>query len=336
MKKNIVLTGDRPTGPLHLGHYVGSLLNRLHLQEKYQQFVMLADVQALTDNFDNPEKIRQNIFEVTCDYLAVGIDPSKTTIFIQSYIPQIAELTIFYLNLVTENRLKRNPTLKSEILQKGYGDNLTMGFLIYPISQVADITFLRANLVPVGEDQLPMIEQTNEIVRAFNRTYQTDVLIEAEAIISPVPRLPGTDGKNKMGKSLGNAIFLSDTADEIVKKVRSMYTDPDHLKISDPGKIEGNTVFSYLDVFDPDKAEVERLKEHYQRGGLGDVVLKRRLTDVLDTILKPIRDRRKEFYSNKDYVYKILEEGTRHTEDLARERMKMIRKAMKINYFDNY
>jgi len=336
MKQTIVLTGDRPTGPLHLGHYVGSLINRLDLQEKYQQFVMIADVQALTDNFDNPEKISQNIFEVACDYLAVGIDPSKTTIFIQSYIPQIAELTIFYLNLVTENRLKRNPTLKSEILQKGYGDNLSMGFLVYPISQVADITFLRANLVPVGEDQLPMIEQTNEIVRAFNRAYQTDVLVEAEAIVSPVPRLPGTDGKNKMGKSLGNAIFLSDTSDEIAKKVRSMYTDPGHLKITDPGKIEGNTVFSYLDVFDTDKSEVERLKEHYQRGGLGDVVLKRRLVDVLENLLKPIRDKRQEYYSNKDYVYKVLEEGTKQTRVLAVTRMNEIRRAMKINYFRNF
>lgn len=336
MKQNIVLTGDRPTGPLHLGHYVGSLLNRLDLQEKYKQFIMIADVQALTDNFDNPQKVSQSIFEVACDYLAVGIDPAKSTIFVQSYIPQIAELTIFYLNLVTENRLKRNPTLKNEIKQKGYGENLTAGFLVYPISQAADITFLRANLVPVGEDQIPMIEQANEIVRTFNRIYQTDVLIEAEAIISPVPRLPGIDGKNKMSKSLGNAIFLSDSADEIVKKVRSMYTDPEHLKITDPGKIEGNTVFAYLDVFDADKTEVERLKEHYQRGGLGDTVLKRRLTDILETLLQPIRDRRKEYYSNKDYVYKILEEGTRKTRDLAQQRLVAIKQAMKINYFENF
>lgn len=333
MKKNIVLTGDRPTGPLHLGHYVGSLMNRLTLQEKYQQFVMIADVQALTDNADNPEKISQNIFEVACDYLAVGLDPSKTTIFIQSCIPEIAELTIFYLNLVSENRLKRNPTLKNEIQQKGFGENLNMGFLVYPISQAADITFLRANLIPVGEDQLPMIEQANEIVRSFNRIYQTDVLVEAEAIISHVPRLPGTDGKNKMGKSLGNAIFLSDSADEVVKKVRSMYTDPYHLKITDPGKVEGNTVFDYLDVFDPNKAEVEELKAHYQRGGLGDVVLKRRLADILEHLLKPIREKRQEFYNNKDYVYKILKEGTTYTQDLARERMREIKRAMKIDYF---
>jgi len=336
MKKSIVFTGDRPTGPLHVGHYVGSLLNRIELQKKYEQFVMIADVQALTDNFDKPEKVSQNIFEVACDYLAVGIDPLKTTIFIQSYIPQIAELTIFYLNLVTENRLKRNPTLKNEIQQKGYGENLTMGFLTYPINQAADITFLRANLVPVGEDQLPLIEQTNEIVRAFNRIYQTDVLIEAEAIISSVPRLPGTDGKNKMSKSLGNAIFLSDTTDEIERKVRGMYTDPGHLKVSDPGNIEGNTVFAYLDVFDPNKAEVEKLKAHYQQGGLGDVVLKRRLADILENLLRPIRERRQEFYSDKDYVYKILKEGTQKTQDLANERMKEIKRAMKINYFENF
>lgn len=335
MKQKIVLTGDRPTGPLHLGHYVGSLENRVVLQKDHKQFVMIADIQALTDNFDNPEKISQNIFEVACDYLAVGIDPTKTTIFIQSYIPQIAELTMFYLNLVSENRLKRNPTLKNEIQQKGYGENLTMGFLVYPVNQAADITFLRANLVPVGEDQLPIIEQTNEIVRAFNRIYDTDVMVEAEPIISHVARLPGTDGKNKMSKSLGNAIFLSDSSDEISKKVRSMYTDPEHLKISDPGKIEGNTVFAYLDVFDKDKAEVERLKEHYQKGGLGDVALKRRLTDILEALIGPIREKRREFHENRDYVYNILEAGTDYTKALAANRMNEIKTAMKINYFEH-
>lgn len=274
-QEKIVLTGDRPTGPLHLGHYVGSLINRIELQDKYKQFVMLADIQALTDTFENPQKVRENILEVALDYLAVGIDPTKTTIFIQSMIPQIAELTIFYLNLVTVSRLRRNPTVKAEIKQKGFGENVTAGFLMYPIHQVADITIVKGNLVPVGEDQLPMIEQTNEIVRTFNRMYKTNVLVEAKPLISAVPRLPGIDGKAKMSKTLGNAIFLSDPADVVVEKVMKMYTDPDHIHVSDPGKIEGNVVFTYLDVFDPDKEKAQELKRHYQRGGLGDVTVKK-------------------------------------------------------------
>lgn len=328
-----VLTGDRPTGPLHLGHYVGSLANRIILQETHNQFVMIADVQALTDNFANPAKIRENVFQVACDYLAVGIDPKKTTIFIQSCIPQIAELTIFYLNLVTVNRLRRNPTLKAEIQQKGFGENLTAGFLVYPVSQAADITFVKAELVPVGEDQLPMIEQTNEIVRSFNRTYNTNILVEAKGLIPKIARLPGTDGQAKMGKSLGNAIFLSDPKDILVKKVMSMYTDPDHIHVSDPGKVEGNPVFSYLDAFDPDKQEVENLKNHYKRGGLGDVVLKKRLIEVLENFLDPIRKRRAEFEKDQPYVHKILKEGTEQTEAIAAQTMREVREVMHLNYF---
>ena len=292
-EKKIVLTGDRPSGPLHLGHYVGSLENRVLLQEKYTQYIMLADVQALTDNYEHPEKVRQNVLEVTLDYLSVGIDPHKSTIFIQSQIPEIAELAIFYFNFVTVNRLKRNPTVKNEIAQKGYGESVTVGSLTYPIHQVADITFVKANLVPVGEDQLPMIEQAHEIVRAFNRTYKTSVLVEPEAVIAKVSRLVGTDGKAKMSKSLGNAIYLSDDADTVAKKVMSMYTDPDHIHVNDPGKVEGNAVFTYLDVFDQDKQEVARLKKHYMRGGLGDVVLKKRLIEILNNFLDPIRAREK-------------------------------------------
>lgn len=329
----IVLTGDRPTGPLHLGHYVGSLANRLILQEEHRQFVMLADIQALTDNFENPQKVSDNVFQVTCDYLAVGIDPNKTTIFIQSCIPEIAELTIFYLNLVTVNRLQRNPTLKTEIQQKGYTDNLTAGFLVYPVSQAADITFIKAELVPVGEDQLPMIEQTNEIVRSFNRIYQTNVLVEAKAMVPKIARLPGTDGKNKMGKSLGNAIFLSDSSDVLVKKVMSMYTDPDHIRVEDPGKVEGNTVFYYLDAFDPDHNKVQELKEHYMRGGLGDVKLKKYLIDVLENFIGPIREKRKEFENNKDYIYSILKNGTNKTREIAQVNIKQVKEAMKLNYF---
>lgn len=332
-KSTIVLTGDRPTGPLHLGHYVGSLANRLTLQEKYKQFIMIADVQALTDNFDNPEKVRASVLEVTYDYLAIGIDPSKSTIFIQSCIPQIAELTVFYLNLVTVNRLRRNPTVKAEMAQKQIEENVTAGFLTYPVSQAADITVVKASLVPVGEDQLPMIEQTNEIVRAFNRIYKTDVLIEAEALVPKIARLPGTDGQAKMGKSLGNAIFLSDPTDVISKKVMGMYTDPNHLKVSDPGNVDGNPVFDYLDAFDPDIQKVQELKEHYKRGGLGDVTLKKYLITVLENFLSPIRERRKEFEKNKDYVLSILKTGTAHTCDVASDTMKQVKQAMLLDYF---
>jgi len=330
----IALTGDRPTGPLHLGHYVGSLLNRLVLQETHSQYVMIADVQALTDNFDNPEKVRDNVFEVACDYLAVGIDPAKSTIFIQSMIPEIAELTIFYMNLVTIARLQRNPTVKTEIQQKGLGDRLTAGFLCYPISQAADISFIKAEVVPVGEDQLPMIEQANEIVRSFNRIYHTDVLVEAKALVPKIARLPGTDGQAKMGKSLGNALFLSDPVDVVAKKVMSMYTDPNHVRVSDPGKIEGNTVFAYLDVFDPRVREVEELKEHYQRGGLGDVVLKKRLIEVLEAVISPMRAKRDAYKNDPGYVFSVLKEGTLKTRGAAAITMKEIRQVMKLDYFE--
>src|SRR3989344_1579203 len=286
--KEIVLTGDRPTGPLHLGHYVGSLATRLELENKYEQYVMIADVQALTDNFENPEKVRNNVLQVGLDYLAVGLDPRKSIFFIQSMIPQIAELTVFYLNLVTVSRLERNPTVKTEIKDRGFERSLPAGFLTYPVSQAADITIVKGTLVPVGEDQLPMIEQTNEIVRSFNRMYKADVFPEAKALISNVPRLPGTDG-TKMSKSAGNAIALGASSDEIKKMVMSMYTDPNHVRVEDPGKVEGNVVFTYLDLFDSNKQEVAELKAQYQKGGLGDVKLKRRLIDLLDAFIAPIR-----------------------------------------------
>lgn len=334
-QKVVVLTGDRPTGPLHLGHYVGSLVSRLALQDQpeYKQYVMLADAQALTDNYEHPEKVRHNVFEVTLDYLAIGLDPSKTTIFIQSLIPEIAELTIFYLNLVTVSRLRRNPTIKSEIEAKGFGESIPAGFFMYPVSQAADITVVKAHLVPVGEDQLPMIEQTNEIVRSFNNIYKTHVLVEAKALVPTIGRLPGTDGRAKMGKSLGNSIALSDPQDVIVQKVRSMYTDPDHLHVSDPGKIEGNTVFTYLDAFDPDKEEVERLKEHYQRGGLGDMTVKKRLTEVLDALLTPMRERRAQFVREPEYVMSVLQQGTAATREVAQQTMQEVRQAMCLDYW---
>lgn len=330
-QKEIVLTGDRPTGPLHLGHYVGSLANRLELQEKYQQYVMIADVQALTDNFENPEKIRKNVLEVGLDYLAIGLDPQKTTFFIQSMIPQIAELTVLYLNLVTVSRLERNPTVKTEIKDRNFERSLPAGFLMYPVSQAADITVVQGTLVPVGEDQLPMIEQTNEIVRSFNRIYKCDVLKEAKALISNVPRLPGTDG-TKMSKSAGNAIALGASPDDIKKMVMSMYTDPDHIRVEDPGKVEGNVVFTYLDLFDPDKAEVQRLKEQYRAGGLGDVKLKRRLIDLLDAFIAPIRERREQLAKDPNYVMNVLLEGTQKTLHVAEQTMYDVRKAMLLDY----
>jgi len=332
MKKEIILTGDRPTGPLHLGHYVGSLQNRVRLQNEHTTFVMLADLQAMTDNVDNPQKVRENVLQVAYDYLAVGIDPKKTTIFIQSLISQISELTIIYLNLVTVNRLKRNPTVKTEIKQKGYGENVTAGFLMYPVHQAADITVVGGTLVPVGEDQLPIIEQTNEIIRRFNFLYKTDLLKEAKGLVSKIARLPGTDGKTKMSKSLGNAIFLSDDPDTVAKKVMSMYTDPNHLRVQDPGKVEGNTVFSYLDMFDPDKAQVESLKQQYQKGGLGDVALKRRLIDVLNNLLEPIRERRKIFEKDPAGVMKILLGGSEKTRAVAEQTMQAIRKVLRLDY----
>jgi len=329
--KEIVLTGDRPTGPLHLGHYVGSLQQRLILQEKYKQYIMLADIQALTDNFEHPEKVRENVLQVALDYLSIGIDPNKSTIFIQSLIPQIAELTIFFLNLVTVSRLKRNPTVKEEIKQKNFGERLPAGFLTYPVSQAADITIVKGSIVPVGADQLPMIEQTNEIIRSFNRIYKK-VFPEAEALISAVSRLPGTDGKAKMSKSLGNAIFLSDSDDIVVQKVMSMYTDPAHIHVGDPGKIEGNVVFIYLDIFDPNKQEVTQMKEHYSRGGLGDVIVKKRLIEVLNSFLDPIRARRNIFAQDPQAVMEIVFEGTQKTGAVAEKTMQEVREAMHLDY----
>lgn len=333
MATEIVLTGDRPTGPLHLGHYVGSLINRVQLQEKYQQFILLADMQALTDNYENPEKVRANIMEVACDYLAVGIDPKKSTIFIQSMIPQIAELFVIYLNLVTVNRLQRNPTVKAEIQQRGFGESLPAGFFVYPVHQAADITIVKGTIVPVGEDQLPMIEQTNEIVRAFNRVYKTDALQEAKAVISHAPRLSGIDGKAKMSKSLSNAIFLSDPIDVIQRKVMSMYTDPNHIRATDPGSVEGNVVFEYLDIFGTDKKHIQELKEHYQRGGLGDVVMKKYLVDVLENLLAPIRERRAQYAADPAAVMQILKEGTEKAQTVAQQTMRDVKDAMKLNYF---
>lgn len=331
-KKTIVLTGDRPTGPLHLGHYVGSLANRLLLQEQHTQYVMIADVQALTDNYQNPQKVRENVLQVALDYLAVGIDPQKSTIFIQSMIPEIAELTVLYLNLVTVNRLKRNPTVKTEIQQKQFGESIPAGFLMYPVSQAADITVVKAELVPVGEDQLPMIEQTNEIVRSFNRLYASTTLREVQALVPKMARLPGTDGQAKMGKSLGNAIYLSDSTDLLVQKVRSMYTDPNHIKVTDPGQVEGNTVFTYLDVFDTDVAAVQELKEQYRRGGLGDMVLKKRLTEVLEAFLAPIRARREQLAKDPEAVMQIVLNGTRKTQAVAAQTMAEVKQAMHLHY----
>ncbi|MGB8468265.1 MAG: tryptophan--tRNA ligase [Candidatus Babeliales bacterium] len=330
--KKIALTGDRPTGPLHLGHYVGSLANRVALQETHEQFVMLADTQALTDNADNPKKVHDNVMEVTLDYLAVGIDPRQTTIFIQSMVRELCELTIYFLNLVTVNRLRRNPTVKTEIQQKGFEEHIPAGFLMYPISQAADITLFKAQMVPVGEDQLPMIEQANELVRAFNRTYKCNVLVEAEAVISKMARLPGIDGKAKMSKSLGNAIYLSDEPDVLREKVMRMYTDPNHIHVSDPGSVEGNVVFTYLDFFDTDTAKVQELKEQYRRGGLGDVVLKKYLFEQLNAFLTPIRNRRKEFAKDPAYIKQVLAEGTAKTQQVAQQTMQEVREVMYLNY----
>ncbi|QQR53902.1 tryptophan--tRNA ligase [bacterium] len=333
MRRRTVLTGDRPTGPLHVGHYVGSLKNRLLLQQDSDQFIMLADLQALTDHVDNPEKVRENVIEVLLDYLSIGIDPTQSTIFIQSLIPQIAELTVIYLNLVTVNRLKRNPTIKTEIDQKGMGTNVTAGFLMYPVHQAADITVVKANCVPVGADQLPIIEQTNEILHSFNRIYKVDLFEKVEALIPKIGyRLPGIDGKQKMSKSLNNAIFLSDSADSVLKKVMSMYTDPTHLRVQDPGKVEGNAVFTYLDVFDPDEHAVRDLKLQYQNGGLGDVTLKKRLADILNSFLDPIRARRALFEKDKEAVFKIALAGSEKVKEVAAGTMREVKEALKLVY----
>ena len=325
---NVVLTGDRPSGPLHLGHYVGSLQQRVQLQNQYEQFVMIADVQALTDNFDHPEKVRANVLEVALDYLAVGIDPKKTTIFIQSMIPEIAELALFYLNLVTVNRLMRNPTVKTEIQQKQFGESVPAGFLIYPVHQAADITIVKGTHIPVGEDQLPILEQTNE----FNRIYNAPIFPEVQHMLSKTPRLAGIDGKAKMSKSLGNAIYLSDSADVVAKKVMSMYTDPDHIRVEDPGKVEGNMVFAYLDIFASDQAAVGQMKEQYQRGGLGDVKVKRYLIDELQAFLDPIRTARAAFAQDPQTVMNNLFEGTERARSKARATMAQVREVMRLNY----
>ncbi|NSB16884.1 tryptophan--tRNA ligase [Clostridium beijerinckii] len=336
MGKKVILTGDRPTGKLHIGHYIGSLKNRVVLQESglYESFIMIADQQALTDNARNPEKIRNSLTEVALDYLAVGIDPSKSNIFVQSQIPELNELTMHYLNLVTLSRLERNPTVKQEIKQKNFENSIPAGFLIYPVSQAADITAFKADTVPVGEDQLPMIEQTREIVRSFNSIYG-EVLVEPEAVLpsSNAGRLPGTDGKAKMSKSIGNCIYLSDDADTIRKKVMSMYTDPNHIRVEDPGQIEGNTVFTYLDVFASDKNAVEEMKEHYKRGGLGDVKVKKYLNEILQAELEPIRNRRIEFEKDIDAVYKMLKDGSNKAREVAANTLREVREAIGIEYF---
>lgn len=329
--KSIILTGDRPSGCLHLGHYVGSLQNRVLLQDDYEQYVMIADVQALTDNFEHPQKITQNVYEVAKDYLSVGIDPDKTTILIQSQIPQIAELAIYYLNLVSLARLERNPTVKTEITQKGYDESIPAGFFCYPVHQAADITIFGAQLVPVGEDQLPMIEQTNEIVRKFNRIYNTECLTECKAYLSKSSRLVGIDGKAKASKSLGNSIFLSDSKEEIKRKIFQMYTDPDHIKVSDPGKVEGNVVFSYLDAFCLDKEKVQDLKSHYQKGGLGDVTIKNILNETLQNLLEPIAQKRQEL--SDDYVHDVLLAGSKKAYAKAQKTIEYVREAIGINYF---
>lgn len=333
MKKGIILTGDRPTGKLHLGHYAGSLASRVRLQDEYRQFVMLADAQALTDNAEHPEKVRESILEVALDYLAVGIDPGKSTIFIQSLVPSIPEMTMYYLNLVTWNRLKHNPTVKLEIQHRGFGEEVPAGFMIYPVNQAADITVFKADLVPAGEDQQPILEQTVELVRKFNRMYRTEVLVEPKILLSPMARLPGIDGKAKMSKSLHNAIYLADSADEVMKKVKGMYTDPGHLRVEDPGKIEGNPVFTYLDAFAQDKEKVEGMKEHYQRGGLGDSIVKKYLLEVLQEFLEPIRKKRETWAKEPQAVMEILRKGTEVAREAAHATMLEVREAMKINYF---
>lgn len=339
MTKEIILTGDRPTGKLHIGHYIGSLKNRVMLQNtgKYDSYIMIADTQALTDNARNPEKIRNSLIEVALDYLAVGLDPEKSTIFVQSQIPALFELTTDYMDLVTLSRLERNPTVKTEIKQKGFGDSLPVGFLTYPVAQAADITAFKATLVPVGDDQEPMLEQTREIVRSFNRTYNVDVLVEPKGYFPPKGqgRLPGLDGNAKMSKSLGNAIYLSDDAETVKKKVMSMYTDPNHIHVEDPGQVEGNTVFTYLDVFDPDKDNVAQLKEDYQKGGLGDVKIKRYLNKVLEAELAPIRERRQKYAENLDAVYDMLYQGSQKANQVADQTLQEVRDAIGFNYFKN-
>ena len=347
MTKPTILTGDRPTGKLHIGHYVGSLQNRVKMQneDKYNMFVFLADQQALTDHAKEPELIRQSVGDVALDYLAAGLDPEKSTIFIQSQIPELAELSMYYMNLVSLARLERNPTVKTEIAQKAFGESIPAGFLVYPVSQAADITAFKATHVPVGNDQKPMIEQTREIVRSFNNAYHTDILVEPEGIYpenEAAGRLPGLDGNAKMSKSLGNGIFLADDMDTLKKKVMSMYTDPDHINIDDPGKVEGNIVFTYLDVFSndnhfekymPDYKNLDELKDHYRRGGLGDVKVKKFLIKVLEEELEPIREKRAYYENHIDDVVAILEKGTGDARKVGRAKIDAVKKSMGIDYF---
>lgn len=347
--EKIILTGDRPTGRLHLGHYVGSLKRRVELQNsgEYDKiFIMIADAQALTDNADNPEKVRQNIVEVALDYLSVGLDPAKSTLFIQSMVPELTELTFYYANLVTVSRLQRNPTVKSEIQMRNFETSIPVGFFTYPISQAADITAFKATTVPVGEDQMPMLEQCQEIVHKFNSVYG-EALVEPKILLpenSACLRLPGTDGKAKMSKSLGNAIYLADDEKELKTKVMSMYTDPKHINVSDPGQVEGNTVFTYLDAFSkpedfeeflPEYKSLDELKDHYKRGGLGDVKVKKFLIKVLEKELAPIRERRKQWEQNIPGVYEILKKGSEVAEAVAARTLADVKAAMKINYFDD-
>lgn len=348
-KEKVILTGDRPTGRLHIGHYVGSLRRRVELQnsgEYSKIFIFMADDQALTDNMEDPEKIRQSIIDVALDWMAAGIDPAKSTLFIQSQIPELCELTMYYMNLVSVPRLQRNPTVKTEIKMREFEGGVPVGFFCYPISQAADITGFQATTVPVGEDQKPMLEQTVEIVRRFNHVYG-ETLVEPQILLpenEASMRLPGTDGKAKMSKSLGNCIYLSDSADEVNKKIRSMYTDPGHLRVSDPGKVEGNTVFTYLDAFCkpehfgrylPEYASLDELKAHYRRGGLGDVKVKKFLQAVLQEVLEPMRQRRKELEKDIPSVYEILRKGSETARETAAQTLHDVRRAMRIDYFDD-
>ena len=333
-KQPVILTGDRTTGPLHLGHYIGSLRARVQLQHEATQFLLLADTQAMTDNVGRHQRVTENVLEVALDYLAVGIDPAKSTILIQSQVPELAELSQYLLNLVSVARLERNPTIKAEIALRGFERDIPAGFLTYPVSQAADITAFKATHVPVGDDQLPMIEQANELVRRFNHIVDRSVLVECEAVLSDTPRLPGIDGKAKMSKSLGNAITLGASPDEISKAVKDMYTDPNHLRVSDPGQIEGNVVFAFLDAFEPDSEKVEELKAHYRRGGLGDSVVKRVLDERLQAIIEPIRTRRREFETDRAQVLDILRRGTARAREVAGQTLSEVKGALGLSYFE--
>lgn len=335
-EKKVLLTGDRPTGKLHIGHYVGSLKNRVAMQNAgtYDPYIMIADKQAFTDNARDPEKIHNSLLEVALDYLAVGIDPAKSTIFVQTAVPELSELTEYFLNLVSVARLQRNPTVKTEIQQKGFGESIPAGFFVYPVSQAADIALFKGQVVPVGEDQEPMLEQTREIVRTFNRYYNTDILVEPEGVFPPKGqgRIPGLDGV-KMSKSLGNAIYLSDTEDDLWQKIKSMYTDPVHIRVEDPGHIEGNMVFTYLDIFDTDTEKVAALKAQYQAGGLGDMKIKKYLFEVLNNELQPIRERRAEFAQDREGVLQMLKDGSEKARAEAQKTMHAVREAMGIAYW---